>query len=137
MVTVNDKKVPLMGTGLWNKVATNLDGFTSALSGIHHGLGWSHHTNYVVACPDCWENNNKVPQVFTAESIILFCSDPGHQAQSSSQKYSRARRPSFRVTVTTLSKGVGKSVRQKCAKLACIASILAVNSRYPYLSVCS
>jgi hypothetical protein len=74
MVTVNDKKVPLMGTGLWNKVATNLDGFTSALSGIHHGLGWSHHTDYVAACPDCWENNNKVPHVFHCRihNPILF-----------------------------------------------------------------
>jgi hypothetical protein len=59
LVTVDGKKQPLLGTGAWNKPATNLDGFTSALSAVHTGLGWTIHTDYVPACHGCWKNYQK------------------------------------------------------------------------------
>jgi hypothetical protein len=63
MVTQDGKKVLLMGTCNYKCVASNLDGFTSALSALHTGLGFATTTGYFLGCKNCLANSQKeVPE---------------------------------------------------------------------------
>jgi hypothetical protein len=46
-VTVNGTKQPLLGTGAWNKPFINMESFTSALSAVHTGLGYTNHRSVI------------------------------------------------------------------------------------------
>jgi hypothetical protein len=59
LVTVNGQKQPLLGTGAWSEADTILAAFTSALSAIQTGLGWTDKTHYNPACRDCLKNYPK------------------------------------------------------------------------------